>query len=61
MDINLEEKFLDAEQIAEKLNISIATAYRLMSKKLPVLRFGKIVRVKESDLKHFIDENTTSM
>jgi len=48
-------QLLSADQVAERLGISIALAYRLMkSGELPTVRFIGSVRVLETDLESFI-------
>jgi excisionase family DNA binding protein len=53
----LTERMLDADEVAERLNVSRATAYRLMGTQIPALRFGRVVRVRQSDLRTFIETN----
>jgi excisionase family DNA binding protein len=49
-------QLLNADQVAERLNISRALAYRLMkSGEIPTVRFIGSVRVRESDLLAFIE------
>jgi excisionase family DNA binding protein len=49
-------QLLNADQVAERLNISRALAYRLMkSGEIPTVRFIGSVRVCESDLQAFIE------
>jgi len=46
---------LKADQVAERLRISRARAYRLMQNgEIPTVRFSRIVRVSETDLENFI-------
>lgn len=48
-------QLLRADQVAERLNISRALAYRLMKTGvIPTVRFVGSVRVTESDLQAFI-------
>lgn len=50
------EPLLRAGDIARRLSISQAAAYRLMKESLPVVRFGPgTLRVRESDLEKYID------
>lgn len=52
-----EQRLLKATEVAKILNISRALAYRLMrTAEIPVIRFGRTVRVKSSDLEAFIDK-----
>lgn len=56
----MESNFLTAIEIANLLKISKALAYRLIAQgQIPSVRFGKTVRVKNEDLRKFIDSNTT--
>lgn len=51
---------LTGEDIARIMQISRAYAYRLMQDPdLPVIRIGKVVRVKPADLEKFLREHTT--
>lgn len=55
----METKFFTAVEIANILKISKALAYRLISQeKIPSIRFGRTVRVKEADLQHFIEQSS---
>ena len=48
-------QLLRADQVAERLNISRALAYRLMKNgQIPTVRFIGTVRVSETDLENFI-------
>lgn len=51
---------LTGEDIARIMQISRAHAYRLMQgPDLPVIRIGKMVRVRPLDLEKFLREHTT--
>jgi excisionase family DNA binding protein len=51
---------LTASDVARHLRISKALAYRLIvDGKLPGIRFGRTVRVREQDLNLFIKQNIT--
>ena len=53
---NQPNQLLSADQVAERLNISRALAYRLMKTgDIPTIRFRGSVRVSESDLQAFIE------
>lgn len=53
------EKLLKASEVARILNISRSFAYLLMqSGNIPVVRVGHSVRVRPSDLRNYISENT---
>jgi excisionase family DNA binding protein len=55
-DLITEEKLLKPSEVAEFLNISRAMSYRLLqSGKIPAIRINRVVRVKPSDLKIFIE------
>ena len=52
-------KLLKPTDVAEKLSFSLATVYRLIdSGKLPVVKIGAALRVRETDLDHLIRVNT---
>lgn len=52
------DPLLKAEQVAERLRISRALAYRLMQTgEIPTVRFSRTVRVSEADLEAFILEH----
>ena len=53
------EQLLTTAEVAEKLHISAAHAYKLLKDgKIPTVRFGKLVRVKKEDLDKYIFEKT---
>lgn len=55
MTNNTSEKFLKMADIAERLNVSRSTVYRLIkSGELPAIRIGKNFRVRPSDLEVYI-------
>lgn len=50
---------LKGSDVARRLNISRSNAYNLMqSGKIPVVRIGRCLRVREEDLEAFIRQNT---
>ncbi len=50
------EPLLNVRDVMARLSISESTAYNLMSKELPVIRFGKgVVRVQQIDLEKYIE------
>jgi excisionase family DNA binding protein len=54
-------KLLNANEVATRLNISLALAYRLMQENaMPVVRINRAVRVREEDLMDFIMRNRTT-
>ena len=53
-------QFLTGKEIAKILKISKALAYRLIAEnKIPSVRFGRTVRVRQEDLEEFIQKSTT--
>jgi excisionase family DNA binding protein len=55
------ERLLKAMDVAMILNISRALSYRLMeSGMIPSIRINRVVRVKPSDLKRFIESQRFS-
>jgi len=55
-----ENPLLTASEVARHLKISKALAYKLIAEgKLPGIRFGRTVRVREEDLNSFIRQNIT--
>lgn len=51
---------LNAEEVAQQLQISIALAYRLIQqKKIRAVRIGRLVRVRKNDLDQFIEQQTS--
>lgn len=51
---------LNAEEVAQELQISIALAYRLIQqKKIRAVRIGRLVRVRKKDLDRFIEQQTS--
>jgi len=52
------ERLLRASEVASILNVSRSLAYRLMKQgDIPSIRINRVVRVRPSDLKVFIEEN----
>lgn len=59
MDISPTKLYFTVEEAAEYLHVSPATIYRFIaSKKLPVFRFGRIMRINVVDLESFIKKYT---
>ena len=53
------DRLLTTAEVAEKLHISVAHAYKLLKDgKIPTVRFGKLVRVRKEDLDKYIFEKT---
>lgn len=51
------EKLLTTDQVAEFLQISKFTVYRMaVDKTIPAFKIGKVWRIRESDLDKWIDE-----
>jgi excisionase family DNA binding protein len=58
MNFETEGRLLNGIEVAQILHISRALAYRMMQKgEIKVVRFGKSVRVSESDLRTFIENH----
>jgi excisionase family DNA binding protein len=46
---------LNAEEVAQRLRISVPMAYRLIQRgDIPAIRIGRLVRVRDLDLEAFI-------
>jgi excisionase family DNA binding protein len=57
----MESQVLKVQQLANALQISRALAYRLcLEGKIPSIRFGRTVRVRQEDLEKFIADNLTT-
>jgi len=53
------DQLLNADQIADRLNISKPEAFLMMRRgDFPVVRMGRLVRVRESEIEAFIERNT---
>ena len=51
-------KLLNANDVAEHLNLSKAKAYRMMSTgQLPAIQFDRTTRVRKQDLEKFLDDH----
>ncbi len=51
---------LNAEEVAQHLQVSIALAYRLIQRgQIRAVRIGRLVRVRKHDLERFIEQQTT--
>jgi len=58
----MEEKLLRGTEVANVLNVCRSFAYQLMREgKIPVVKMGRAVRVRESDLEDFIFRSTQSI
>ena len=54
------EELLRREDVARILNISRSFAYLLMKRgEFPIVRMGRSVRVRPSDLEQYIEKNTS--
>ena len=52
------EKLMTAYEVAERLNISKAKAYQLMSTgKIPSIQFDRTTRVRKQDLEKFLNDH----
>lgn len=53
------EKYLTVPEIAAELRVSKMTVYRLVNdRELPSIRIGRSVRVRRTDLDHYIANAT---
>ena len=60
--IKVSTQLLRADQVAIRLNISRALAYRLMQDgEIPTVRFNRTVRVREFDLDRFIQNHCSQL
>ena len=51
-------RFLTALEVAERMRVSKMTVYRLIrSGKLPAVRVGKSVRVRDEDVERYLDSS----
>ena len=56
---NSKDRLLTAQEMADVLHVSKATAYNLMQRgEIPSVRMGRLVRVRLGDLERYIRENT---
>jgi excisionase family DNA binding protein len=54
----MDEKLLKVRDVQEHLNCSRAYAYRLLDQRqLPAVRINGLLRVREADLKQFVQEH----
>lgn len=52
-------RLYSTEYVSEYLGVSLRTVKRFISSgKLPVRRFGRAIRIKDEDLRRFLDEGT---
>lgn len=57
--LDMKEKFLTPDQVAETLQVSIDTILRLIrDKKIKATRIGNQWRIKEGDLERFLHEQS---
>jgi excisionase family DNA binding protein len=56
-----DSRLLTVEQAAERLSVKAATirSWILKGEKLEVVRIGRLVRIRESSIEQFIEDNTT--
>lgn len=55
--MNEQSKLLTIPEVAARLGLGRSKIYDHLGKDLPVVRFGRSVRVTEADLRSFIDRN----
>ena len=56
----MEEQLLNPGDVAEILHVSKASAYLLLKRgEIPIVRIGKMVRVKRKDLDRYIYDKTS--
>ncbi len=56
----MNNKLLNAQEIAEILNISKPQAYLIMRRgDLPVVRIGRLARVRQEDLDQYVIDQTS--
>jgi excisionase family DNA binding protein len=61
-ETNTYTQLLRANQVAKRLNVSLAMAYHLMQcGDIPTIRFNRTVRVREFDLDLFIQKHHCSL
>lgn len=48
------EKYLTTQQVADALQISVATARIIIKANIPYLNIGREIRVKESDVDEYL-------
>jgi excisionase family DNA binding protein len=54
------DKLLKGNDVAERLNVSKAFAYRMMADgRIPTVTLGRSVRVRPEDLENFIEASVT--
>jgi excisionase family DNA binding protein len=54
------ERLLTPKDVCERLQISAVTGWRLYSERgLKVIRIGRAIRVRESDLQAWLEKNTS--
>jgi len=57
----METQLMKPNDVARKLQVSRALAYRLMAEgDIPSVRFGRTVRIKEEDLLRWIETHTSN-
>jgi excisionase family DNA binding protein len=60
--MKIDEKFFTVPEVTELLKISRSKTYRLVqSGAIPQIKIGRNVRIKESDLLNWIDQNYVQM
>lgn len=51
-----DSKLLTVEEVAERLNVSVRNVrHHVYSRRLPIVKIGRLVRIDERDLEDFID------
>jgi len=54
-------RLLTVEQVADALALNTFTIYRMVNRgRIPTVRIGRSVRVKESDLNQFVEDMTVT-
>ncbi|HOR18821.1 MAG TPA: helix-turn-helix domain-containing protein [Brevefilum sp.] len=62
LNFNGTDMLLDAQDIAERLRVSKPQVYLMMRRgDFPVVKMGRLVRARQSDIEEFINRSTFSM
>ena len=57
----MKTKYFTCEEVAEITGFKIATVWQwVREKKLPAIKFGKVYRIAEDDLKTYIESRRTA-
>lgn len=60
MEVHTDQDWLSPSEVGELLGLGMTRTYELLRSEIPVLRFGRIIRVHPQDIEKWVQANKTS-